>query len=59
MDLLKDRLIDRAAAARLVGKCPRTIENWRAAGKLPEPYTLPNGRKAWRESELRKALGLE
>lgn len=59
MDLLRDRLIDKAAAARLVGKCSRTVDNWLNAGKLPQPYTLPNGRKAWRESDLRKALGLE
>jgi predicted DNA-binding transcriptional regulator AlpA len=51
-----DRLISKPEAARFFGVTPRSIDNWEKRGRLPKAVRLPNRRKAWTESALRKLL---
>ncbi len=43
-----------AELADYLGVVPRTVRYWRVAGKIPEPYVMPNGWAVWSPEQVRE-----
>jgi predicted DNA-binding transcriptional regulator AlpA len=52
----RESYLSKPALARFYGVSTRTIDNWVAAKKIPEPCRLPNGRAAWPLSVARSTI---
>lgn len=55
-EVTKDHLLELADVARLFGTTTRTIRNWEDRALIPPAKKLPNGRKAWWASDIRRLL---
>lgn len=54
----QDRLLKPGEVAELAGVDPKTVTRWARTGTLPHTTTL-GGHRRYRESAVRKALGLD
>lgn len=51
-----ERYLSKSELAAIYGVTTRTLDNWLAAGTLPQPDRTPSGRPRWLESVARSAL---
>ena len=53
---IDEKLISEKQAARLLNKCPKTLQRWRAAGVAPTYTKLPTGSILYRLADLQRSI---